>query len=214
MGRVNYAAITISTIFIIVLVINNEVLKPRIAKLCIVPVPIELICVVIGTLISRYAFLPDTYGITPIGIIPTGFPSFELPKFALMPSLLLDGFTVAMVGYTVSVSMALIFAQRLNYEINFNQELLAMGGGNLLGSFFSCIPFAASLSRSAIQQGVGGRTQVTSVISCSILAIVLLWVGPFFEPLPRVSVCVWVSNLYRIINIYFSAFWRASLWWH
>lgn len=184
------------------MIINNEVLKPRIAKICIVPVPIELIAVVIGTLISRYTFLPDTYGITPIGNIPTGFPPFELPKFELMPALLLDGFTVAMVGYTVSVSMALIFAQRLNYEINFNQELLAMGGGNLLGSFFSCIPFAASLSRSAIQQGVGGRTQLTSVISCSILAVVLLWVGPFFEPLPRVSVGFYAISRFLIIVIF------------
>lgn len=84
--------------------------------------------------------------------------------------------------------MALLFAQKLNYEIQFNQELLAMGLGNLLGSMFSCLPFAASMSRSTIQQNVGGRTQLASIVSCGILAIILLWVGPFFEMLPRVSV--------------------------
>lgn len=95
---------------------------------------------------------------------------------------------ITMVSYTVSVSMALIFAQRMHYEIDFNQELLALGGANMVGSFFSCLPVAASLSRSNIQQGVGGRTQVTSLVSCSILVVVLLWIGPFFEELPRVSV--------------------------
>lgn len=61
------------------------------------------------------------------------------------------------------------------------------GSGNIFGSFFSCMPFAASLSRSYIQQTVGGNTQVASVVSCGILAVVLLWIAPFFEPLPRVS---------------------------
>lgn len=91
-----------------------------------------------------------------------------------------------MVSYTVSMSMALIFAQKLNYEVDSNQELLAMGVGNIFGSFFSCLPVSASLSRSAIQQATGGKTQIASLISCSILTFVLLWIGPFFEDLPRV----------------------------
>lgn len=82
--------------------------------------------------------------------------------------------------------MALIFAQRLNYEIDFNQELLAMGASNMFGSFFSCLPLSASLSRSAIQQSTGGRTQIASIVSCGLLTFVLLWIGPFFELLPRV----------------------------
>lgn len=148
--------------------------------------PIELMCVIGGTLISMAMQLVPSYGLKPIGDIPTGFPAVQMPVFELLGELFLDGFTVAMVSYTVSVSMALIFAQKLKYEVDFNQELLAMGSGNVVGSFFGCLPFSASLSRSVIQQTVGGRTQVASVVSCGILAIVLLWVGPFFEPLPRV----------------------------
>lgn len=62
------------------------------------------------------------------------------------------------------------------------------GLGNLVGSFFSCMPITASLSRSLIQQTVGGHTQLASLISCGILVSVLLWIGPFFEPLPRVII--------------------------
>ena len=47
------------------------------------------------------------------------------------------------------------------------------------------MPFSASLSRSLIQQAVGGKTQIASLISCGLLLIVLLWIGPFFEQLPR-----------------------------
>lgn len=103
-----------------------------------------------------------------------------------MGDMLVSGFTIAMVSYTVSVSMALIFAKKLNYDIDFNQELLAMGTANVVGSFFSCFALAASLSRSTIQQTVGGRTQLASLISCGLLLIVLLWIGKFFEKLPKV----------------------------
>lgn len=125
--------------------------------------------------------------------------AFEVPNLELSKELLVDGFVVAMVSYTVSVSMALIFAQRLNYEIDFNQELLAMGASNVFGSFFSCLPLSASLSRSAIQQTAGGRTQIASLISCGILTFVLLWIGPFFELLPRVCICFKKSIVFNFI---------------
>jgi hypothetical protein len=62
------------------------------------------------------------------------------------------------------------------------------GTSNIVGSFFSCMPITASLSRSLVQETVGGKTQLTSFISCLILLTVMLWIGPFFEPLPRVNI--------------------------
>ncbi|ETN66025.1 sulfate transporter [Anopheles darlingi] len=208
---VNWAAIIISAITIVVLVFNNEYLK--VAKRSVIPIPIELIAVIAGTLLSKYLELQEKYAIKTIGNIPTGLPAPSLPDFSLMPSIIIDSFPVAMVGYTVSVSMALIFAKRENYEIGFNQELFAMGAGNVVGSFFSCFPFAASLSRSSIQYSVGGRTQIASVISCGLLAIVLLWVGPFFEPLPRcvLSGIIVVSLKGLLMQVtQLKGFWRQS----
>ena len=64
---------------------------------------------------------------------------------------------------------------------------LLQGASNIMGSFFSCMPITASLSRSLVQETVGGKTQLTGLISCIILLFVMLWIGPFFEPLPRVN---------------------------
>lgn len=52
-------------------------------------------------------------------------PQLTAPPFGLLWDVALDGLTIAIVSYTVSMSMALIFAQRLNYKVNANQELLA-----------------------------------------------------------------------------------------
>ncbi|XP_052889395.1 pendrin-like [Anopheles moucheti] len=181
----NLVNLGMAIVAIIILLINNEIIKPRLAKLCIIPIPIQLILVVSGTLLSIQFNLKENYGLKVVGTIPQGLPAPKLPNFDIIPEILMESITVAIVGYTVSVSLGIIFAKKEHYEIGFNQELLALGAGNVFGSFFSCYPFAASLSRAAIQYLAGGKTQITGLVSCSLLAVVLLFVASFFQPLPR-----------------------------
>ncbi|XP_039304503.1 sulfate transporter isoform X2 [Solenopsis invicta] len=122
----NIAAAIVSIVSIIILVFSNEFLKPRASKKCSIPIPIELIAVVGGTLVSRYCDLPKIYNIETVGHIPTGLPKPELPNVKLLPLVLVDSIAITMVSYTITISMALIFAQKLSYEIESNQELLAM----------------------------------------------------------------------------------------
>ncbi|XP_070157196.1 prestin isoform X2 [Polyergus mexicanus] len=190
LNDVNITAVILSCITILSLIFNNEVLKPRVSKLCPFPIPIEMLAVVVGTLVSMQMNLADTYSVITVGDIPVGLPVPSMPPLSLIPNILVDSFVITMVAYTISMSMGLIFAQKMGYEIDSNQELVAQGLGNLVGSFFSCMPITASLSRTLIQQTVGGHTQLASLISCAILVSVLLWIGPFFQPLPR---CVLAS---------------------
>lgn len=178
-----------------------------------IPLPIELIVVVVGTCLSNFLKFEENYAVSTIGSIPTGFPEPEMPSISLAKELIIDGFIIAIVSYTISVSMGMILAQKSDYEINFNQELLAMGAGNIFGSFFSCMPFSASLSRSYIQHTTGGKTQVASLVACGILAIVLLWVAPVFEPLPRACIAsivvIALKGLLWQVKQFFS-FWKLS----
>lgn len=67
----------ISLVTVVILYVNNEVLKPKLSKICFLPVPIELIAVVSGTLVSRCLDLSTNYNISTIGHIPTGFPGLK-----------------------------------------------------------------------------------------------------------------------------------------
>lgn len=212
-GNANVAAMLISFITITISAIHNDYIKPIVSKKSPLPVPMELVAVVIGTLVSRYCFLVKNYGIEIVGDIPVGLPTPKVPALGLLPNLVVDGITIAIVSYTINLSMALIFAQKLDYEVDANQELFAMGISNIFGSFFSCMPVCASLSRSLIQQVVGGVTQIASVVSCLILLIVLLWIGPFFEELPKavlasVIVVALKGMLLQILD--FWKFWKLS----
>ncbi|CAG0914345.1 unnamed protein product [Notodromas monacha] len=181
----NVVALIVSFVTMFILVINNDFVKPRLARRCSVPVPIELIAVVGGTLLSYLLNLNAEYKVPVIGEVPTGLPAPESPPLELLHDALAGSIVIAVVAYTTSYSMARIFARRLNYAIDANQELLALGLANIVGSFFQCGPVAASLSRSLIQESVGGATQIASIVSAGLIVIVLLFLGPLFEPLPR-----------------------------
>lgn len=100
-----------------------------------------------GTLISKYFCFSTKYNIQVVGDIPTGYvnliifhkynlnfliflinrlPVPTIPTFNLLHLVAMDSIAITMVSYTITISMALIFAQKLNYKINSNQELLAM----------------------------------------------------------------------------------------
>lgn len=55
----------------------------------------------------------------------SSLPVPSLPPLSLIPDILLDSFVITMVSYTISMSMALIFAQKFSYEVDSNQELMA-----------------------------------------------------------------------------------------
>jgi len=218
-GSANVAAIIVSAVTAILLCINNAV-KPWLDKRCKVPIPVpaELLVVIAGTLLAVGPLKP--YGLIPIGDIPTGIPAPVVPSARLMLDVAVDALPIAVVAYTISMSMALIFAAKTNSEVRANQELLALGTSNVVGSFFSCMPVTASLSRSAVQLAAGGRTQLTSIVSCSLLVIVLLWAGPLFTPLPRcilaaiilVALRGMLMKICDVVSFYKASKWDGGVW--
>ncbi|CAG0886428.1 unnamed protein product [Darwinula stevensoni] len=185
--RSNAAALIVAGITMFALALNNDLLKPCLAKKCPFPVPIELICVVIGTAASYGVDLHHNYNITTVGYLPTGLPSPEVPPLWLMGEVdfMIQCLVIAIVGYATSISMAKLLARKAGYRVDPNQDLLAQGVGNAFGAMFGCPPFAASLSRSLIQHNVGGKTQVANVVSCALLLIILLFLAPLFTTLPK-----------------------------
>ncbi|XP_034655137.1 solute carrier family 26 member 6 isoform X2 [Drosophila subobscura] len=170
---------------IIFMVISNECLKPYLSKRCRMPLPAELIAVIGGTLISKCFDLYPQFNVQLVGVIPRGLPEPVLPRLDLLPKVALDSIAIAVVTYSIIMSMGLTFARKHGYEVRANQELFAMGIGNIVGGCFSCIPMACSLSRSVIQDQTGGVSQIASLISASLVVVTLMWVGPFFSDLPR-----------------------------
>lgn len=125
-GTTNFITLTIFIVASVLLWINIEYLKPRVAKRTKFPVPMELILIILSMLLSWLEDIENNWHVFLVGEIPQGLPQATLPKFDLWLELLSDAVAIAIVSYAVSLSLALRFAQMQSYEIDFNQELLAM----------------------------------------------------------------------------------------
>ncbi|XP_053691119.1 solute carrier family 26 member 6-like [Sabethes cyaneus] len=161
--------------------------------------------VVIGHIVLEYSTVRSSGNMTG--------NTLTLPNWNLLQSMVLDGFIVAIVSYAATVSMGTIYAQREKYELDFNQELLAMAACNLFGCFCSCMPIASSLLRSTVQCLTGGKSQLASIISCCFMAVILLYIGPFFEPLPACILCgIILTGMRRLLLqvTEFIDFWKLS----
>lgn len=163
--------------------------NPRLKPKMFMPVPIELIVVVLGTLISYLVKLNENHKVVIVDDIPTGIPPPTMP-FSKIQYVISDAIALAIVIFAISISMGKLLAKKHDYEVNANQDLIAFGVSTMASSFFSSTAASASLSRSLVQERVGGRTQVAGLVSCVLLLVVLLAIGPYFRTLPN---CVLAS---------------------
>ncbi|XP_046682653.1 sulfate transporter-like isoform X2 [Homalodisca vitripennis] len=124
-NQTNFLALAMTLSVVTILTVFVQCIKPRLSKKSKFPVPMELIIVVLGTLISRHFQLPEKFNISVVGDIPTGLPKPEVPPLVLVPNVLVDGLVIAIVAFSINISMASIFARKDNYKVDANQELLA-----------------------------------------------------------------------------------------
>ncbi|XP_069828363.1 solute carrier family 26 member 10-like [Dendropsophus ebraccatus] len=191
----NLAELTISILCLAVLIPIKE-LNVRFRKKLRTPIPGEIIIVLVTTGITFASSLDNRYKVQIVGSIPAGFPAPKLPTLDIIPNVIGDTIAITFVGYAVSVSLAMIYAEKHRYSIDPNQELLAHGISNMVSSLFQCFPSSASLATTNILESAGGHTQLSAFFTCSVVLIVLMWVGPLFNYLPKaVLACINVVSL-------------------
>ncbi|XP_041801490.1 solute carrier family 26 member 6, like [Chelmon rostratus] len=171
----------VSMVFLIAAKELNSFLSPKLP----VPVPVELITIVAGTLISSYSHLSSNYTIPVVGEIPSGLSSPSVPDVSIFGEVIGDAFALAIVGYAISISLGKTFALKHGYKVDSNQELVALGLSNTVGGFFQCYSVCPSMSRSLIQETTGGKTQMAGVASALIVLVTILKLGPLFQELPK-----------------------------
>lgn len=183
--NLNTTVLIMSLICIVSLYVTKEHLSPPFKRRFKMPVPIDLIVVVVGATVSHFAQLETRFKVDTVKNIPTGLPIATLPRFDLMPILFTDALSISIVIFTVSVSMGRIFAKKHNYRIRPNQELFALSFMECGSSLFQCFPSSGSLGRSIVFEGAGAKSQIAALVSCSLILTVLLWLGPLFVTLPK-----------------------------
>ena len=150
-------------------------------------IPSALVIVVIGI-----CWVTFTHQIQPsvaiVGNIPDGLPNFYFPplKWEIIKELIPISLTIALVAFMEAISIAKSIQEKhKTYEINPNQELLALGASNMIGSFFQSYPTTGGFSRTAVNNEAGAKTGVAALISALIVAIILTFFTDWFYYLPK-----------------------------
>ncbi len=167
-------------------------------------IPNALIVVIIGILVIRFS--KDYFiDVAIVKGIPSGLPGFSIPVIdvALIRELLPIAITLVMVGYLEIISIGkTLEAKQDEYRIRPNQELIALGLSNVVGSLFQSYPSTSSFSRSAINEEAGGKTGVSAIVSVLIVVLTLLFLTPVFYHLPKtILAAIIIVAVFNLINV-------------
>jgi high affinity sulfate transporter 1 len=162
----------------IVLLFGLERFAPR--------VPGGLVALVLGIAIGG-AFSLSAHGVEIVGKVPRGLPSVGIPSVpaAHLPTLMAAAGGMLLVIFSESLGAAQNFATKYGYEIDPNQELIALGVANAGSGFLGGLAAGGSLSQSAVNEGAGARSEASPLVAAGLILLTVLLLTPLFKNLPE-----------------------------
>ncbi len=134
--------------------------------------------VVVGLSILLVAGLGlDQQGVAVLGEVPGGLPTIVLPSFdhEVFNDIFGAAAGLVLVSFTSGVLTAKSFARRNGYEVNANQELIGFGACNLASGLVQGFPVTGADSRTAVNNAMGGKTQIVGLVAGGAMLLVLLY---------------------------------------
>ncbi len=167
-------------------------------------IPGALIVTLLGILVT-YIFRLDQLGLSIVQDVPKGFPAFSLPSVeqSRIAELFPIALTLALIAFmeAISVAKAVEEKHKLN-EVRPNQELIALGLSNVIGSLFQSYPTTGGFSRTAVNDQAGASSTLASFISAAIVGLTLLFLTPLFYYLPNtVLAAIIMVAVFGLIDI-------------
>ena len=150
-------------------------------------IPAALVVTILGIAIT-YAFNLSEHGLNIVKEVPSGLPKIGLPELSMdrLNDLAPLAVTLALIAFMEAISIAKAIEERKGLqEVKPNQELIAIGMANVVGSFFQSYPVTGGFSRTAVNHQAGAATPLASIISALIVGLTLLFLTPLFYHLPK-----------------------------
>ncbi len=147
--------------------------------------PGVLIAVVWATVAVSALGLADQIPV--VGAVPQGLPALSIPLVDVSDiGLLMAGaIGIALVSFADTSVLSRTYASRGGYEVDPNQEMVALGLSNVAGGLFQGFPVSSSSSRTPVAESAGAKTQATGLVGAASIALLLV-----FAPAPDIARCL------------------------
>ncbi|MBS9427355.1 MULTISPECIES: SulP family inorganic anion transporter [Photorhabdus] len=154
--------------------------------------PGPLLAMVLATYLS-WQFGLEKYGIQIVGSVSGGgLPVVPVPDFqpGIMRELVIPSLNLAVISFVSFMMTARSFASKNGYQIDADCELRALGIANIASALSQGFAVSAASSRTAVNDAIGGKTQLVSVIAATIILLILLFMTSFLAYIPLSSLGV------------------------
>ena len=165
-------------------------------------IPGALIAVIIASLWMN--FFGENSGVAIVGAVPEGLPSFEIPKIELsnVTKVFPLAITLSLISFMEAISISKAIEENKDYSVNPNQELIALGSSNVIGSLFQSYPTTGGLFRTAVNDRAGANSGLALIISSMIVGMTLLFLTPLFYFLPyTILASIIMVAVFKLIDV-------------
>lgn len=144
---------------------------------------------VIGAIIASWLFNFASRGVTVVGTVPSGLPSFGLPAVALadIPQVFGIALSCCVVIIAQSAATSRAYAFKSNERLNENVDLMGLAVANLMAGLSGTFVVNGSPTKTAIVDTAGGRSQVSQLTTVGIVLIVILLLTAPISYLPNAA---------------------------
>ncbi|WP_448903533.1 SulP family inorganic anion transporter [Eubacterium sp.] len=182
--HINIPSVIMGVIALVILLVSKKLI-PKF--------PMAVVLMFAGTIITLNMPITD-WGINTLSAVEPGLPKWSIPDFSIISiqQTITISLSVAVVIMAETLLAENSFAQKNNYRINDNQEILAFSVGNFMAAFTGCCPINGSVSRTAMGEQYQAKTQLTGIVA-GLSMIVLLICGTGFIgylPIPILTAIV------------------------
>ena len=149
--------------------------------------PTIIVVVVISAALSAWLGLAQA-GTPVVGHLPAGLPSLYWPGWLpwdSLSALILPALVITLVSYLETASSAKAEHQNAGTRWNENQDLIAQGLAKFTAALSGTFPTSTSFSRAAIMLHAGAKSGWTTVTTCVLVVLALLWLMPLLQDVPK-----------------------------
>lgn len=180
----NGVSFILGGVSLIVLVLSKKI-APKL--------PMSVFVMAGGALLGWTGFA-ESHGVAQLSSISPGLPEWSFPHITM--SLTADAagasLTIAVVIMAETLLASGNLASKNGDKLDSNREILVYSMGNFAASMVGCCPVNGSVSRSAMGEQYGGKSQVMSIAASVTMMLILLFFTGFigFLPVPVLTAIV------------------------
>jgi sulfate permease, SulP family len=159
---------------------------------------------VIVAIMASWLFNFAGQGITIVGAVPSGLPSFGLPAVALneIPQVLGIALSCCIVIVAQSAATSRAYAFRYSENFKENMDLEGLAAANLAAGLTGTFVVNGSPTKTEIVDTAGGRSQIAQLATVAVVLVVILLLTQPISYLPNTALAAIVFSIgLRLIDI-------------